>query len=124
MTSDSEQPLPSKPTTSPQPAKPTQPANGVTARSNTADAWDQIRHSAESTTRKLNDFRHRNQSRPELEKTLRQFAERGREETGRGLRALAEAAGKLADAVDRKPGATGQHSGPPRELDQRTSPEA
>jgi hypothetical protein len=72
------------------PHKPTTPVTGVTARSNTADAWDQIRQTAESTTQKLNDFRHRNQGTSNLEKTARQVAERGREETGKGLRALAE----------------------------------
>jgi hypothetical protein len=100
------------------PHKTSKPATGVSPRSNTADAWDQIRQTAESTTQKLNDFRHRNQNMSELEKTARHVAERGREETGRGLRALAEAAGKLADLVDGKAGSRGEHVEEPREGDQ------
>ncbi|NUL45324.1 hypothetical protein F7P69_08975 [Cellulosimicrobium funkei] len=137
MTSEPEQNLPSTPSApsaeSVPPATPAMPSDaakagkqtrqprpltGPTLPGNPSEAWDQIRHTAETTTQKLNEFRQNNQSPADLQKTARQFAERGREETGRGLRALAEAAGKLADLVDRTPDSRGQHAEEPRVLEQ------
>ena len=122
MISEPEQNLPSTPSTpstppadpapaaqQPQPTRQPKPLTGPTLPGNPSEAWDQIRHTAETTTQKLNEFRQHNQSPADLQKTARQFAERGREETGRGLRALAEAAGRLADLVDGTAGAQGQH---------------
>lgn len=122
MTSEPEQNLPSTPPTTPatpsdpnssarQPRPPKTPTGRtVTLPANPTEAWDQIRSTAETTTQRFNEFRQRNQTRAEREKTARTFAERGREETGRGLRALAGAAGKLADLVDGKPEGRGQHA--------------
>lgn len=138
MTSEPEQTLPSTPSAPPadaarttpgtpaaKPSRQPKPLTGPTLPGNPSEAWDQIRHTAETTTQKLNEFRQNHQSPADLQRTARQFAERGREETGRGLRALAEAAGKLADLVDRTPEARGQHAEEPRELDrpQDTRPE-
>ncbi|MGM7666761.1 hypothetical protein [Microbacterium sp. A93] len=120
MTSEPEQNLPCTPSTPPAdsapgagPSKQPRPLTGPTLPGNPSEAWDQIRHTAETTTQKLNEFRQHNQSPADLQKTARQFAERGREETGRGLRALAEAAGKLADLVDGTAGTQAQHAQEP-----------
>lgn len=131
MTSEPEQTLPSTPSTppadpadpapaakQPKPTRQPKPLTGPTLPGNPSEAWDQIRHTAETTTQKLNEFRQHNQSPADLQKTARQFAERGREETGRGLRALAEAAGKLADLVDGTPDSEPQHTRDLRELEQ------
>lgn len=136
MTSEPEQNLPSTPSTPPTPpaspatsaapagaakkpheTKPRKPLTGPTLPGGPGEAWDQLRYTAETTTQKLNDFRQSNQSPADLQKTARGFAERGREEAGKGLRALAEAAGKLADLVDRSSESTGQHSQEPRVIE-------
>ncbi|MDI3331693.1 MAG: hypothetical protein QJR09_13305 [Micrococcus sp.] len=96
------------------------PTSGVSARSNAADAWEQLRHTTSSVTHQINDFMSRSTgSRTERDTTLRQAAERGRGEAGRGLRALAEAAAKLADLVDGTTDRKGQHAGEPRILEQK-----
>ncbi|MBB5750311.1 hypothetical protein [Micrococcus sp. TA1] len=95
------------------------PTSGVSARSNTADAWDQLRSTTSSVTQQINDFMTRTTgSRTERDTTIRQAAERGRGEAGRGLRALAEAAAKLADLVDGSSERKGQHADEPRILEQ------
>ncbi len=95
------------------------PTSGVSPRTNAADAWEQLRHTASSATHQINDFMTRNTgSRTERDTTIRQVAERGRGEAGRGLRALAEAAAKLADLVEGTSERKGQHAGEPRELEQ------
>lgn len=96
------------------------PTSGVTPRSSAAEAWEQLRHAASSTTSQINEFMTRNAgSRGERETAIRQVAERSRGEAGRGLRALAEAAAKLADLVDGTTGRKGQHAGEPRVLEQQ-----
>jgi len=95
------------------------PTSGVSPRSNTADAWDQLRNTTSSVTQQINDFMTRSTgSRTERDKSIRQAAERGRGEAGRGLRALAEAAAKLADLVDGTSERKGQHADEPRVLEQ------
>ncbi|QCU77003.1 hypothetical protein E7744_01260 [Citricoccus sp. SGAir0253] len=96
------------------------PTSGVTARSNTAEAWEQLRHTATQATDRINDFMNRTTGgRGERDRAVRQVTERGREEAGRGLRALAEAAGKLADLVDGRSTHPDAHPGSPRVIDQR-----
>jgi hypothetical protein len=98
------------------------PTSGVSPRSNTADAWDQLRNTTSSVTQQINDFMTRNtSSRTERDNSIRQAAERGRGEAGRGLRALAEAAAKLADLVDGTSERKGQHAEEPRVLEQPKS---
>lgn len=95
------------------------PTSGVSARSNTADAWEQLRNTTSSVTHQINDFMTRNTgNRTERDTTIRQVADRGRGEAGRGLRALAEAAARLADMVDGTSERKGQHAGEPRVLEQ------
>jgi hypothetical protein len=96
-----------------------EPTSGVSVRSNTADALEQLRQTASSATQQINDFTSRNTgSRSERDSTIRQVAERSRGEAGRGLRALAEAAAKLADLVDGTSERKGQHAGEPRVFEQ------
>jgi hypothetical protein len=91
-----------------------EPTSGVSVRSNTADALEQLRQTASSATQQINDFTSRTTgSRSERDSTIRQVAERSRGEAGRGLRALAEAAAKLADLVDGTSERKGQDAGEP-----------